>query len=211
MEVIKLEEVKSTHTYIKEHVKNMKEFRPVCILTDYQTNGIGSRNNCWLGKKGNLFFSFVYKKTILPKDLPIQSCSIYYAFILKKILKKQHSKIWVKWPNDFYMNNKKIGGIISNMTNDLLFCGIGINLISVENRFGKLDIDINIDETLRKYFNKIEEKILWKQIFNDFKIEFQNSKKFHVTIDNEKKSLKKALLNSDGSINMDNKRIFSLR
>lgn len=138
---------------------------------------------------------------------------MFYLFFLyiKKILEESNSKVWIKWPNDFYINDKKIGGTITTMSNDLLFCGIGINLIDVSDEFGKLDIKIDIEKTLKNYFNKIENQTSWKQIFRDFKIEFQNSKKFHVSIGNEKKSLKDAVLNSDGSINIDNKKVFSLR
>ncbi|AXX92978.1 biotin--[acetyl-CoA-carboxylase] ligase [Malaciobacter molluscorum LMG 25693] len=211
MKIIKLQQVDSTHTYLKNYIKNLEKFEPTCILTNYQTNGIGSRGNSWTGVKGNLFFSFVYKVDNLPKDLPIQSCSIFFSYILKKILEESNSKVWIKWPNDFYINDKKIGGTITTMSNDLLFCGIGINLIDVSDEFGKLDIKIDIEKTLKNYFNKIENQTSWKQIFRDFKIEFQNSKKFHVSIGNEKKSLKDAVLNSDGSINIDNKKVFSLR
>ncbi|RXJ94908.1 biotin--[acetyl-CoA-carboxylase] ligase [Malaciobacter molluscorum] len=211
MKIIKLQQVDSTHTYLKNYIKNLEKFEPTCILTNYQTNGIGSRGNSWTGVKGNLFFSFVYKVDNLPKDLPIQSCSIFFSYILKKILEESNSKVWIKWPNDFYINDKKIGGTITTMSNDLLFCGIGINLIDVSYEFGKLDIKIDIEKTLKNYFNKIENQTSWKQIFRDFKIEFQNSKKFHVSIGNEKKSLKDAVLNSDGSINIDNKKVFSLR
>ncbi|RXJ99431.1 biotin--[acetyl-CoA-carboxylase] ligase [Arcobacter sp. CECT 8986] len=211
MKIIKLQQVDSTHTYLKNYIKNLENFEPTCILTDYQTNGVGSRGNSWTGVKGNLFFSFVYKINNLPEDLPIQSCSIYFSYILKKILEESNSKVWIKWPNDFYIDDKKIGGTITTMTNNLLFCGIGINLINVSEEFGKLDIKIDVDKTLKNYFDKIEKQTSWKQIFRDFKIEFQNSKKFHVTIENEKKSLEDAVLNSDGSINIDNKKVFSLR
>ncbi|MFW3328905.1 biotin--[acetyl-CoA-carboxylase] ligase, partial [Aliarcobacter butzleri] len=56
-----------------------------------------------------------------------------------------------------------------------------------------------------------EKKISWKQIFSDFKIEFEKSKKFQTTIDNQKISLESAILNDDGSIQINNKKVFSLR
>ncbi|RXJ86576.1 biotin--[acetyl-CoA-carboxylase] ligase [Arcobacter sp. CECT 8985] len=211
MKIIRLTQIDSTHTYLKNYIKNLEVFTPTCIITDYQTNGVGSRGNSWTGVKGNLFFSFVYEIEDLPIDLPLQSCSIYFSFILKKIFEELGSNVWIKWPNDFYINNKKIGGTITTMSNNLLFCGIGINLNNVSEEFGKLDIKIDIDKTMKNYFNNIEKQISWKEIFSQFKVEFQNSKRFHVTIENQKKSLENAVLNSDGSINIDNKKVFSLR
>ena len=211
MKIIRLEQVNSTHTYLKEYILKNGFEESLCIFTDYQTNGLGSRGNSWSGKKGNLFFSFVIKKEFLPSDLPLQSVSIYVSFILKKILKDLGSKIWLKWPNDFYVNDKKIGGTITTVSKNLIYCGIGINLQTVNNEFGKLDIDVNVNDMLKNYFSKLEKKILWKQIFSEFKIEFQHSKKFQTTIDDQKVSLENAILNEDGSIQVNNKKVFSLR
>jgi BirA family biotin operon repressor/biotin-[acetyl-CoA-carboxylase] ligase len=211
MKIIALEKVDSTHTYLKELIKKEKFTYPICIFTFNQTNGIGSRGNSWTGIKGNLFFSFVLSKNDLPKDLEIQSASIYFSYILKELLSKLGSNIWLKWPNDFYIEDKKIGGTITTLTNDLLYCGIGLNLIDVNNNFGKLDIDIDAILILNKYFKSLEKEISWKQIFSLFQIEFNRSRKFKVTIDNKKVLLENASLNNDGSIEIYNKKVFSLR
>jgi len=211
MKIIKLDEVDSTHTYLKDYIKTNGYSEAICITSDYQTNGIGSRGNSWTGTKGNLFFSFVLNKNELPKDLPIQSASIYFSFILKDILKTIGSEVWLKWPNDFYISDKKIGGTITTVSNDLIYCGIGLNLINVNEEFGKLDISITSDNILKSYFNKLKLKDSWKQIFSEFKIEFQNSRKFQASVGDEKVSLENALLNDDGSIQVNNKKVFSLR
>ena len=211
MKIIKLKEVDSTHRYIKDYIIENGYTEPLCVLCDYQTQGIGSRGNLWLGKEGNLFFSFVVDNSFLPEDLPLQSSSIYFSYILKDILKELGSKVWLKWPNDFYIENKKIGGTITTVSKELLYCGIGINLKEVSDDFGKLDINIDINHMLKSYFLKLEKKIFWKQIFSEFKIEFQHSKKFQTTIDNQKVSLENVALNDDGSIQVNNKKVFSLR
>ena len=211
MKIIRLDEVDSTHKYLKEYILKNEYTSPLCIVTDLQTQGIGSRGNSWIGKKGNLFFSFALDINSLPKDLPLQSTSIYFTYILKNILKNLGSRVWIKWPNDFYIENKKIGGTITSMSKNLIFCGIGLNLLDVEKEYEKLDIKIDVDEVLKNYFFEIEKKISWKQIFSDFKIEFEKSKKFQTTIDNQKISLQSAILNDDGSIQINNKKVFSLR
>lgn len=211
MKIIRLDEVDSTHKYLKECILKNEYTSPLCIVTDLQTQGIGSRGNSWIGKKGNLFFSFALDINSLPKDLPLQSTSIYFTYTLKNILKNLGSQVWIKWPNDFYIENKKIGGTITSMSKNLIFCGIGLNLLDVEKEYEKLDIKIDVDEVLKNYFFEIEKKISWKQIFSDFKIEFEKSKKFQTTIDNQKISLESAILNDDGSIQINNKKVFSLR
>ena len=81
----------------------------------------------------------------------------------------------------------------------------------MNNDYGHLDINIKSNNILKSYFDKLELKYSWKQIFKYFKIEFQNSQKFQATIDGEKTSLKNARLNDDGSIQVNNKKVFSLR
>lgn len=222
MEIFFLKSVDSTHRYLKDHIKKNGYTHSIAVVTNHQTNGIGSRDNKWEGKDGNLFFSFVVRQSELPSDLPIQSASIYFSFILKEILSNQGSNIWVKWPNDFYIEHKKIGGTITNLASDLLYCGIGINLRKVSEQFGYLDIEIETDKLLKEYFANIEEKTTWKDIFSKYSIEFKKSKELKTTINNhtgittnesslEKISLKNAVLNSDGSIYINDKKVFSLR
>lgn len=211
MQIIILDEVDSTHSFLKNLINKEGYSYPTCITTTMQTNGIGSRGNSWTGKKGNLFFSFVLEKKDLPNDLQLQSASIFFSFILKKILTKQGSNLWLKWPNDFYLDDKKIGGTITTATKDLVYCGIGLNLIEVSDEFGKLDINIDIKATLEEFFENLKNQQSWKQIFSEFKIEFKRSRKYKATINNNKISLQNAILNDDGSIEIDNTRVFSLR
>ena len=205
-----LQQVDSTHTYLKNYIKN-NNITNIAIVTQDQTNGIGSRDNSWYGQKGNLFFSFVIKRSDLPLDLPLQSASIYLSFLLKEILSQQSSQIWLKWPNDFYINRKKIGGTITTLSSNFLICGIGLNLQFTDNQFGYLDINIDIDSTLKQYFELVESKISWKKIFSKYLIEFNKSKHYNTTIKDQKISLKDAILNDDGSIEINNEKVFSLR
>jgi len=209
--MIFLDSVESTHTYLKNYIKLNGYKNPLAIITQFQKNGIGSRDNSWKGNNGNLYFSFVLEKNLLPSDLPLQSSSIYFTYILKDILKELGSKVCLKWPNDFYIDEKKIGGTITNISNNLFFCGIGINLNFIHEDFGYLDIELDIRQLLNIYFKRILEKKEWKQIFSKYTIEFNNSKQYKTTIGNEKVSLSDAILNKDGSINIENKKVFSLR
>ena len=211
MEIIYLNSVDSTHKYLKEYIKTNSYTNPLAIVTSHQTDGIGSRDNKWQGKKGNLFFSFVLDKTYLPIDLPLQSSSIYFSFVLKQILNSYGSKVWLKWPNDFYIKNKKIGGTITNMAGEFLYCGIGLNLIETSKEYGYLDIDIDYKQVLKEYFELLETKILWKDIYQKYKDEFEQNHTFTTTLDGKKVSLKDSILNEDGSIKLNENILYSLR
>ncbi len=211
MKLIYLEETSSTHTYLKEYINKNGYTQSVSIITQNQTSGIGSRDNSWNGKEGNLFFSFVIDIKKLPKDLALQSSSIYFSYILKDILKEFGSKVILKWPNDFYIENKKIGGTITSISGNLIYCGIGLNLVEVSNEFGYLDIDIDVNKLLNQYFSSLEKYPSWKQIFSKFEIEFKHNNDFKTNIKDQKILLKNVILQDDGSLLVDGKKVFSLR
>ena len=199
MEIIYFKELESTQKYLLENLKPN-----ICIWTDNQTNGIGSRGNSWIGESGNLFFSFAVKQNSLPEDLPIQSISIYYMYQLKILLNDIGSKVKFKWPNDLYLENK-VGGIISNIKNDIIIIGIGLNTHKSIN-FESIDIDIDNEDILKLYFRYLDKKLKWKDIFESYKKEFYKNKFITNGID-----LTKSKLNDDGSIEINNERIYSLR
>jgi len=207
MQIKYFDSLESTQLSLKSYIKSNGYITPLAFYTKCQTNGIGSRDNKWIGKEGNLFFSFVIKKSLLPKDLLVQSASIYFSFIFKEILANFGSKCILKWPNDLYINERKISGTITSITNDLMFCGIGLNIDDVSIDFGYLDIDIDIQSLLNKYFEALERYPSWKQIFSKYKIEFNNENEFRT----QNILLKNTILQEDGSLFIDGKKVFSLR
>jgi len=211
LKILYLESVDSTQTYLKNLLKEKNTTLPLAVTSKVQTAGIGSRNNSWIGMAGNLFLSFAIDLSDLPKDLPIESSSIYFAYLLKETLSELNSQVWLKWPNDFYIEKLKIGGMIINLVGTTLICGVGINLVNSPKEFISLDIKISKEKLLQLFFLKIEQKTQWKQIFSKYQLEFHKNKEFFSHNNNLKISLKDAILQNDGSIIIDGERIYSLR
>ena len=197
--------------YLVDALKDKKNNVPICIMAKEQTAGIGSRNNRWEGGDGNLFFSFALDINDLPDDLPLSSTAIYFSYFMKKVLQEYIEDIWLKWPNDFYHKNAKIGGIITKKIDTILVCGIGINLQKNQNGFKALNLNVEPLLVLNSYLEALEKKPSWKQIFSQYKIEFGRSKAFFAHIDGEYKSLENATLSEDGSLIIDNKRVYNIR
>jgi BirA family transcriptional regulator, biotin operon repressor / biotin---[acetyl-CoA-carboxylase] ligase len=211
MQISYLESVGSTQNYLKDLVRNGSIELPYAVVADTQTDGIGSRGNSWEGMSGNLFLSFAIPLKNLPSDLKLESSSIYFAYILKDTLNKLNSKVWLKWPNDFYIDDLKIGGMITNVLKDTLICGVGLNLVITPQGFGTLDITVSKNELLEKYFKNIENFFSWKQVFSKYELEFYKNQKFFTHSNNLRIPLGEAELQSDGSIISNGERIFSLR
>lgn len=211
VDILWFEKVDSTQTYLINALKSKALNAPVCIGVDQQSAGQGSRGSSWIGNEGNFFISFALKRSSLPLDLKLESSSIYFAYLLKETLETLGSSVWLKWPNDFYLDNKKLGGVITNLIGDCLVCGIGLNLQDAPEDFAVLDISITNKELSKLYISHLETFPSWKQIFSKFTIEFERSKFFSTHSNNILIELKEAVLCEDGSLECNGQRIFSLR
>ena len=211
LKILSLDTVDSTQKYLLRELKSNNIKAPIAVVAKNQTAGIGSRENSWKSYEGNLFFSFAVAKADLPNDLKIESASIYFAYILKMLLEVYGSAVWIKWPNDFYIKDKKIGGMITNVVGENIVCGIGLNLLSSPKQFETLDIKINSQLFLKEYFENIAKKLSWKQVFSKYKLEFDKNKNFFAHICGVKLPLREAKLSYDGSLEINGERIYSLR
>ncbi len=211
LKILYLDSVDSTQKYLKELIKEGEISLPCAVIANSQTDGIGSRGNSWVGVKENLFLSFALSLKDLPKDLKLESASIYFSYILKETLEEFGSAVWLKWPNDFYVNNKKIGGMITGLVKESLICGVGLNIAKAPDDFAKLDVDVDRDELLERYIINIKKKSSWKQVFSKYKLEFYRNQNFYTHGKKLRISLKDALLQSDGSVVINGERIYSLR
>ena len=212
MQTLLLDEVTSTQEWLKKAYKEKKVTPPFAVYAKRQTGGLGSRGNSWIGQEGNLFLSFIIERSCLPDDLPIESASIYFASLLKELLQEKGSQCWIKWPNDFYIDEKKIGGMITTIVGECLICGVGLNRVCAPEDFGILDIDISLEEVVKGFLENVEKKISWKQVFRKYSVEFYKNKSFYTHIDQTTKvSMQDAILNEDGSITIKGERIYSLR
>jgi BirA family biotin operon repressor/biotin-[acetyl-CoA-carboxylase] ligase len=211
LEIRSFPELPSTQTYLVEALKQKKLQPPVAVLAEEQYAGIGSRDNSWEGEKGNFFASVAVNLSDLPNDLPLSSASIYFSFIMKKILLAYHEKVWLKWPNDLYVGEDKIGGTITRKVDDILVCGMGINLKKTRTGYSALQVDVSSRLLLEKYLQALEKFPQWMQIFSESQVEFELSRRFSVHIENDRKSLHNARLCEDGSLLIEGKKVFSSR
>ena len=211
MQILYLESVDSTQDYLKELIKSGKISTPVAIVAESQEAGYGSRGNIWNSLSGNLFLSFALPISSLPKDLKLESASIYFSYILKEMLSDSGSNIWIKWPNDFYIDDKKIGWVITNIVDSDFVCGVGINTEKFPENFGKLDIEIDKNSFIETYLKNLEKCVSWKQVFSKYKLEFYRNQNFFTNKNSLRFSLGRAVLQNDGSIIVDGERIYSLR
>ncbi|GAA8534673.1 biotin--[acetyl-CoA-carboxylase] ligase [Helicobacter pylori] len=189
----------STQTYLLEKLKNDGLKAPILILAKNQSAGIGSRGNVWEGVKSALTFSLALNASDLPNDLPMQANALYLGFLFKEVLKELGSQTWLKWPNDLYLENQKIGGVLVNVYKDMRVCGIGVNRVS--KKWACLDIGVSDDLIIEGFLKKIEENLFWGEVLSKYALEFHKNHSFSFHNDwGEVMSLKDAELLEDGRV-----------
>lgn len=128
---IYLKETDSTNDWLKGYQPEAGEDMTV-VTTDYQSAGRGCGSNQWESEAGkNLMFSILLHPQVLAKDQFILSMA--NALALKDVLDEYTDGIKIKWPNDIYWNDQKIGGtliettLLGSVIKDCII-GTGINV-----------------------------------------------------------------------------------
>jgi BirA family biotin operon repressor/biotin-[acetyl-CoA-carboxylase] ligase len=115
-----LDEVDSTNDYAKTLIKDSPE--GTVILADTQISGRARFNNKWFSPEGGLWLSII----LHPLDHSL--ISIIAGIAVCKTLHMNGVLTGIKWPNDIILNNRKIGGILTELVDHTVILGIGINL-----------------------------------------------------------------------------------
>src|SRR5665648_1178797 len=127
------ENLPSTNTYAAKLLKKNKLPEGTVVYTNYQSAGRGQTGNIWESEDGkNLLVSIV----LFPSFI-IPACQFLISITLSlgicDFLKRYIPACAIKWPNDIYVNNDKIAGIL--IENSVMegviessIAGIGLNI-----------------------------------------------------------------------------------
>lgn len=105
-----------------------------CIITDFQTTGYGQATNRWESERGkNLLFSLLLHPDAVSPAEQFIITEIVTLAIADALQPEIDEEITIKWPNDIYIGDRKLCGILIENTiygNSLASCiaGIGINI-----------------------------------------------------------------------------------
>ena len=153
IETFKFKSVTSTNDVAINLIKEKKK-KIGCIYADIQTRGRGTRGRKWVSAHGNLFGSIFFP---LRKNYPpFNEFSIINPVIISSVIEHfcEKKKISFKWPNDVFLNGKKICGILQELitlnSKKFLIIGIGLNVISNPNINNKYQATNILLETRKK-------------------------------------------------------------
>ena len=168
-EIFKFENVTSTNDIAINLIKKEQK-ETGCVYAETQTKGRGTQGREWISDKGNLFGSIFFPlKNNYP---PFNEFSTINPLIISDVIKHfcEKKNINLKFPNDIFVNGKKICGILQEVitvnNKKFLIIGIGINIISNQ------DIKSGYDAT--NIFSETTKKPTTKEIINLLIASYEN-------------------------------------
>jgi BirA family biotin operon repressor/biotin-[acetyl-CoA-carboxylase] ligase len=167
--------IESTNDYCKMHSENIQS--GTIILTDHQLKGRGRFDRNWFSPQGKGIYCSIYLKPELSPFEISKITSIICASIIE-VLHSYDIDAKVKWPNDIYLNNKKIGGILTEMKGDMdrinyLIIGFGLNINQESYEFPEeiRTIATSLKTVYNKDFNR---EVILTDILNKFEHFYNN-------------------------------------
>ncbi len=127
------EELISTNGLAKEMIKKKNAKDGYVVISDYQKGGKGQAGNQWESEKGkNILMSVIF----FPNFLEVReqfNLSICTSLALADLISSIGLYPKIKWPNDIYVSNKKIAGLLIELSTQAhiikdAVIGIGFNV-----------------------------------------------------------------------------------
>ncbi|WP_076416876.1 bifunctional biotin--[acetyl-CoA-carboxylase] ligase/biotin operon repressor BirA [Shewanella sp. UCD-KL12] len=136
------DELPSTNGFLLKHVEELSS-GDICIA-EYQSSGRGRRGRNWVSPYGCHLYCSMYWR--LEQGMAQASgLSLVVACALVKALTSLGiDGLGVKWPNDIYLNGKKLAGVLIEMSGQAdsechLVIGVGINISMSQEQGDKID------------------------------------------------------------------------
>tara|TARA_B100000686_G_scaffold340745_1_gene416907 strand:+ start:519 stop:1103 length:585 start_codon:yes stop_codon:yes gene_type:complete len=164
LKIFKFENVTSTNDVAINLIKEKRKISG-CVCAKTQKKGRGTYGKRWISKKGNFFGSIFFQ---LKRNYPaFNEFSIINPVIISSVIQQfcKNKKINIKWPNDIFVNKKKICGILQEHIilnkKKFLIIGIGINVISnpkINNKYQTTNICL--ESKIRPSINKLIKSLI---------------------------------------------------
>jgi BirA family biotin operon repressor/biotin-[acetyl-CoA-carboxylase] ligase len=168
--LISIKEVDSTNTFLKNLVANSKPVpEGTVIMAESQYAGRGQQQNGWHSEPGkNLIFSLLLNPTFLVIEDQFDLTRVISLGVHDALEPLLGDKLKIKWPNDIYYGDKKLGGILienliqgSQIKQSII--GIGIN-VNQANFPANVPNPISVSQILQQDYDL---QVLLSQICNN--------------------------------------------
>jgi BirA family transcriptional regulator, biotin operon repressor / biotin---[acetyl-CoA-carboxylase] ligase len=117
----------STNTWAAVHCANLAH--GAVVFTPCQTAGRGQWGRHWIAPTGVLTASFLLRPNIPMPHLGQISLLAGLAVIqaVEQLAPELAPRLQIKWPNDVWLDGRKLAGILCEATDGVVIVGIGLN------------------------------------------------------------------------------------
>ena len=117
--------IPSTQELMKQKIRADEDVDRLIIRADEQSKGLGRQGRSFVSKAGGSYQTIAFKDRNNQLQKPYSA--ILFAISLARQFKMKGLSVKIKWPNDLYYMDKKLGGILAEYIKKHLVVGIGIN------------------------------------------------------------------------------------
>lgn len=128
------DEIGSTNDWAAQALKSSKVIEGTVFRAGNQTSGKGQRGRVWISEQNvNILSSFVFYPNFLKSNNQFVLVQLVSLAIKDLLSSYVMDEVRIKWPNDIYVNDLKIAGVLieSTMKGSYLassILGIGLNV-----------------------------------------------------------------------------------
>ena len=125
--IVHIDETDSTNRWLKDHGEGT-----MVVATEYQSAGKGCGSNAWESERGkNLTFSMLIHPDGIAAREQFRITEVVSVALCRTLQPYIYNKVEIKWPNDIYVGDRKLCGILIEnrlQGNVIVDCIIGIGL-----------------------------------------------------------------------------------
>lgn len=134
-----LQAVDSTNTWLQQYVLQHQAAEGLVVVTESQFAGKGQQGAQWQSDPGkNLLMSVLFKPGFLLAEGMFLLNKAMALAVRSAVQEFTAEPVWIKWPNDIYVREKKIAGILIETVlqgNTLKHCIVGVGLNVNQQKF----------------------------------------------------------------------------
>jgi len=133
VEKIALTSIDSTNSFAKEQLAKGTKV-PLLVTAEFQSGGRGQYDRPFSSPPGGAYFSLAIRPELEQQDIPLITLATGVA-CAGYLQKKTSCPVMLKWPNDLFVGEKKLGGILcesvcKNNAEIHTVIGVGVNVNS---------------------------------------------------------------------------------
>ncbi len=169
-EVAYFKHLTSTSLKAEQLIRTGQAQGNLLVIADTQSGGMGRNKRHWVSPEGGLWFtSAVFGLPLTSKLTLFTGITLHKALL--RLYPSLKDSLMIKWPNDIYLDNRKVAGILASHLPRHRYHLIGIGINSNFTQFSEspdnnpitlkefLNTDIDNDTILSTFFDLFAEEL----------------------------------------------------